>query len=406
MGQKRKRSSSENVNDYDLMYEQSAPPISSSTNVAVNHLQPADPGEGNERQVRKRRKISSFAESPSRLSSDPRASSGHNVTFEDQGTAPEWQRSTEDQGSLQHKTSPVENHGLQEPRTHGPDVISTEDQQVQPPPAQDLNCDILSRYEIGKKLGEGSYGAVFEGIRLKDGLKVALKFALKTDAMEYINIPGHPTPLPLEVALTMLANKGPSIPQIVQLLEWQDQLGFYIMVLERPSPCEDLFDFLEHHGGVLSEDLARLVMWQVVQAAHTCCRRGVLHRDIKLENLLINKDTLEVKLIDFGCGDLLKTSAYETFWGTELYCPPEFEKRGKYHGKPATVWSLGVLLFELVCGDPPESKDLDIIEAGIWSKPGLSKDCCHLIQSCLQRKPNHRLGLRKIILQDWFKVTK
>ncbi|XP_016364280.1 serine/threonine-protein kinase pim-1-like [Sinocyclocheilus rhinocerous] len=114
-------------------------------------------------------------------------------------------------------------------------------------------------------------------------------------------------------------------------------------------------------------------MWQVAQAAHTCCRRGVLHRNIKLENLLINKDTLEVKLIDFGCGDLLKTSAYETFWGTEVYCPPEFEKSGKYHGKPATVWSLGVLLFELVCGDPPESKDLDIIEAGIWSKPGLSK---------------------------------
>lgn len=113
----------------------------------------------------------------------------------------------------------------------------------------------------------------------------------------------------------MLANKSPSVPQIVQLLEWQDQDGYYIMVLERPSPCEDLFEFLEHQGGVLSEDLARLIMWQVAQAAHMCCRRGVLHRDIKLENLLFNKETLEVKLIDFGCGDLLKTSAFETFWG-------------------------------------------------------------------------------------------
>lgn len=56
-----------------------------------------------------------------------------------------------------------------------------------------------------------------------------------------------------------------------------------------------------------------------------------------------------------------------------MYCPPEFKKSGKYHGKPATVWSLGVLLFELVCGDPPKNKDLNKIEAGIWSKPGLSK---------------------------------
>ncbi|XP_051726230.1 serine/threonine-protein kinase pim-1-like [Ctenopharyngodon idella] len=311
-----------------------------------------------------------------------------------------------DQDSLQHTSCSVKKHGVQEPRSSGPDVLPAEDQQVQPPPAQVPNSDILSRYEIGNKLGEGGYGAVFEGIRLKDGLKVALKFALKTDTTEYISIPGHPTPLPLEVALTMLANKGPSVPQIVQLLEWQDQLGFYIMVLERPSPCEDLFDFLQHHGGILSENLARLIMWQVVQAAHMCCRRGVLHRDIKLENLLVNKDTLEVKLTDFGCGDLLKTSAYKTFWGTQMYCPPEFDKSGKYHGKPATVWSLGVLMFELLCGDPPDRNDLDMIDAGIWSKPGLSKECCRLIHSCLQQKPKKRLGLGKIILHNWFEATK
>ncbi|ROL41732.1 Serine/threonine-protein kinase pim-1 [Anabarilius grahami] len=177
------------------------------------------------------------------------------------------------------------------------------------------------------------------------------------------------------------------------------------MVLE-PSPCENLFDFLKHHGGVLSEHLARLIMWQVVQAAHMCCHRGVLHRDIKLENLLLNKDTLEVKLIDFGCGDLLKTTAYKTFWGTQVYCPPEFDKSGKYHRKPATVWSLGVLMFKLLCGDPPDNNDLDMIDAGIWSKPGLSKECHHLIHSCLQQKPKKRLGLGKIILHDWFKVTK
>lgn len=54
-------------------------------------------------------------------------------------------------------------------------------------------------------------------------------------------------------------------------------------------------------------------MRQLTQAAYMSCQQGVLHRDIKKENLLINKNTLEVKLIDFGCGKLLQSSNYTTF---------------------------------------------------------------------------------------------
>ncbi len=56
-------------------------------------------------------------------------------------------------------------------------------------------------------------------------------------------------------------------------------------------------------------------MWQATHAAHMCIRRGVFHRDIKLDNLLINPETLEVKLIDFGCGCLLRESGYDVFCG-------------------------------------------------------------------------------------------
>ncbi len=82
------------------------------------------------------------------------------------------------------------------------------------------------------------------------------------------------------------------------------------MGMERPSPCEDLFEFAERHRGSIDEGLACVIMRQATQAAYMCCHRGVLHGDIKLENLLINKETHEVKLIDFGCGNLLKKSAY------------------------------------------------------------------------------------------------
>ncbi|KAK7147694.1 hypothetical protein R3I94_010269 [Phoxinus phoxinus] len=177
------------------------------------------------------------------------------------------------------------------------------------------------------------------------------------------------------------------------------------MVLERPSPCEDLFGFTEHHGGSIDEGLACVVMRQATRAAYMCCLRGVLHRDIKLENLLINKKTHEVKLIDFGCGDLLKKSAYKIFNGTDQYCPPEYEEKGEYNGKPATVWSLGVLLFALVCGDYPNTDDLRMINSNNYSKAGLSEECCHLISYCLQREPEQRLRLTEIVLHDWFKVT-
>ncbi|XP_050993171.1 serine/threonine-protein kinase pim-1 [Labeo rohita] len=262
--------------------------------------------------------------------------------------------------------------------------------------------DILSRYEIGRKLGEGGFGSVYEGKRLEDGLEVAVKIAKKPKNMKYINISGHPTPLPLEVALLILVNREPKAPEIIQLLDWQDQPEYYIMVMERPSPCEELWDYLKRHGGILKEETARFIMAQATMAAHICCLRGVFHRDIKLENLLINPDTLEVKLIDFGCGDLLRDSGYTHFLGTREYFPPEYDVWRRYHGRPATAWSLGVLLFVMVCGRFPQEEDLDTIEHDNWSVPGLSEDCCHLIQSLLQQNPSQRMDLRDILLHKWF----
>uniref|UniRef100_A0A8C1W8C8 non-specific serine/threonine protein kinase n=1 Tax=Cyprinus carpio TaxID=7962 RepID=A0A8C1W8C8_CYPCA len=220
-------------------------------------------------------------------------------------------------------------------------------------------------YVIGSMLGEGTFGAVYEASRLQDGFK----------------------PLPLEVALVVLVNRGPCIPEIIQLLDWQDQHDHYIMVMERSSPCEDLFSVAERHGGSIDEILARVIMRQATQAAYMCCfRRGILHSDIKLENPHINKKTHEVKLIDFGCGNLLKKSAYKICTGTDQYCLPEYKVKGEYNGKPATVWSLGVLLLALVCGDYPNTDDLNKTNANNFFKAALSEG-----DSCLQREPEQRL---------------
>ncbi|XP_067218870.1 probable ubiquitin-conjugating enzyme E2 W-A isoform X1 [Chanodichthys erythropterus] len=95
------------------------------------------------------------------------------------------------------------------------------------------------------------------------------------------------------------------------------------MVLEHPPFCHDLLALLNSQEGFLNEEAARFIMTQTTMATHMCCRCGVFHSDIKLENLLINTEQLEVKLIDFGCVDLPQESTYDLFCGTEEYCPPE-----------------------------------------------------------------------------------
>ncbi|XP_062846324.1 aurora kinase C-like [Trichomycterus rosablanca] len=117
---------------------------------------------------------------------------------------------------------------------------------------------------------------------------------------------------------------------VLELLEWFDMPECYVLILERPARCMDLFEY--RRNGSLPERLAQVIMWQVVLAARHCRDRGVLHRDIKEQNLLVSFDTLEVKLIDFGCGDLLKSTPYRRFAGTILYAPPEWIEEGTCMG--------------------------------------------------------------------------
>lgn len=75
----------------------------------------------------------------------------------------------------------------------------------------------------------------------------------------------------MEVTLLILANEGPKVPQIIQLLDWKDLGECYIMIL----------DFVQHREGRIDEDLAQVVMRQATQVAYMSCQRGVLHQDIK-----------------------------------------------------------------------------------------------------------------------------
>ncbi|XP_076866831.1 serine/threonine-protein kinase pim-1-like isoform X1 [Brachyhypopomus gauderio] len=274
------------------------------------------------------------------------------------------------------------------------------------PPAQRTNprrgASFASHYTVGDLLGTGGFGSVYAGVRKADGKQVAIKYVLKQHAQQFITVPGETRMLPLEVALMEMVCKPPCCEHIVELLEWFESRDHFILILERPIPCMDLFDFLVSRNGQLPESQARLIMRQVVQAVLHCRDRGVLHRDVKEENLLVNTDTLDVKLIDFGCGDLLQTGPYSQFAGTKIYCPPEWLADGMYEGRPATIWSLGVLLYSIICGYVPFENDSDIAEAHLRFEHRQSRACRHLIKWCLQQKPENRPVLEDILAHCWF----
>uniref|UniRef100_A0A672QPR4 non-specific serine/threonine protein kinase n=1 Tax=Sinocyclocheilus grahami TaxID=75366 RepID=A0A672QPR4_SINGR len=120
------------------------------------------------------------------------------------------------------------------------------------------------------------------------------------------------------------------------------------MILERPDPCQDLHRFCEENG-CLDESQAKKVLLQLIDALKHCESRGVFHRDVKPQNLLICTDTSEIKLLDFD-SDLLLFSGLS---GTLSYAPPEWFRSHSYRAGPATAWSLGVTLYKLLCSSLP-----------------------------------------------------
>ncbi|XP_058692444.1 serine/threonine-protein kinase pim-1-like isoform X2 [Poecile atricapillus] len=169
-------------------------------------------------------------------------------------------------------------------------------------------------YRQGSLLGSGGCGSVYSGTRLADGAPVAIKRVSRDRISEWARL--HDGALvPLELALLWMVS-CPGFRGVVRLLDWFQLPDGFALVMERPERFQDLWYFLDERG-FLTETVARGLFCQVLEAVRHCTSRGVLHRDIKAENIVLDLATGEAKLIDFGCGTILRDTLYTRMSGCQ-----------------------------------------------------------------------------------------
>lgn len=255
-------------------------------------------------------------------------------------------------------------------------------------------------YRFGHVLGEGGFGTVYAATRVCDGLPVAIKKIKRSSITSWCQV--NNSLVPLEYSLLRQVSQCSGV---VKLLDACDAGDAFYLVMETMESCRDLFDFItEQDNQTLPEHLAKKFFRQVVEAVVQCHRVGVIHRDIKVENILVDLNTLTVKLIDFGAGAHVKNTFYTDFNGTYVYSPPEWIVHGKYMGVPATVWSFGILLYVMIFGDIPFEEEDEIVNAVLNFPPGnqlASQQCRDLIQTLLEPNPFKRPSLEQILSHTW-----
>ncbi|KAI6176014.1 Serine/threonine protein kinase [Aphelenchoides bicaudatus] len=237
------------------------------------------------------------------------------------------------------------------------------------------------KYKIGPEIGRGGFGIVYAGYRIEDRVSVAVKYIARRNITEWATIDGRNVPLEISLLDTCKNLTG-----VIRIIDWYERQDGYFIIMERPSPFADLFDFISDRGA-LDEMLARSLFRQIVETAIACKNLNVVHRDIKDENIILDITNGSVKLIDFG---------------TRVYSPPEWILYSRYDGLKATSWSLGILLFDLIAGDIPFHHDHEICSGRITNwKPHVSSECRDLIQGCLTVDPKKRLSLNEILKHKW-----
>ncbi|PYH94449.1 kinase-like protein [Aspergillus ellipticus CBS 707.79] len=246
----------------------------------------------------------------------------------------------------------------------------------------------VGNYTLGRLIGKGSFGKVYlASHKLTNGSKVVLKSSSKEDRNLAREIHHHRQFLH---------------PHIAHLYEVIVTEKLVWLVLEY-CPGDELYNYLLRHGP-LPVDKVKRIFTQLVGAVAYVHSKSCVHRDLKLENILLDKHE-NVKLCDFGFTREYegKASYLQTFCGTVCYSAPEMLKGEKYAGEKVDVWSLGIILYALLAGELPFDEDDDQVTKAriLTEEPVFNEkfpdDAKALINLLLSKRPLIRPGLDEIL---------
>lgn len=257
---------------------------------------------------------------------------------------------------------------------------------------------IAGLYDLEETLGSGHFAVVKLARHVFTGEKVAVKVIEKTKLDEISR--AH---LFQEVRCMKLVQH----PHVVRLYEVIDTQTKLYLILEL-GDGGDLYDYIMRHDKGLSEHVAQEYFRQIVRAISYCHQLHVVHRDLKPENVVFFEKLGVVKLTDFGFSNkFCPGQKLETSCGSLAYSAPEILLGDSYDAPAVDVWSLGVILFMLVCGHPPfqeanDSETLTMIMDCKYTMPDhVSEGCRRLIGTMLVREPENRATLQQIAQDPW-----
>lgn len=260
----------------------------------------------------------------------------------------------------------------------------------------------IGKYELGRILGQGNFGKVKFAKCIDSGQPFAVKIIDK-DKILHLNITDQ---VKREIA-TLKLLKHPNVVRLHEILASKSKI---YMVLEYVNGGE-LFDRIASQGK-LSEAAGRKLFQQLIDGVSYCHNKGVFHRDLKLENVLIDAEG-NIKISDFGLSALPQhfraDGLLHTTCGSPNYVAPEVLSNRGYDGSTSDIWSCGVILYVILTGYLPfDDRNLAVLYQKIFKGDAqiprwLTPAAQNMIRRILDPNPVTRITIAGIRAHEWFK---